>query len=140
MSTPISDDEGGSSEPVTAYRPCGREHPPPVPDTSSVGLGQVRGRTGVVSETRTVDWRRYAGDPTLVRCRGGRRTCGGGVVIAPSVVGMDRDAEIDAYPGRYAATLTAFDARAAADLWATPGMIIDKNFAGVLGDRVDLTP
>jgi hypothetical protein len=53
---------------------------------------------------------------------------------------MDRDAEIDAYPGRYAATLTAFDARAAADLWATPGMIIDKNFAGVLDDRVDLTP
>lgn len=62
------------------------------------------------------------------------------MVIAPSVVGMDRDAEIDAYPGRYAATLTAFDARAAADLWATPGMIIDKNFAGVLDDRVDLTP
>lgn len=45
------------------------------------------------------------------------------------------DPEIDAYLTRYAATLTAFDAKAAADLWATPGMILDNQFAGVLDDR-----
>jgi hypothetical protein len=45
------------------------------------------------------------------------------------------DTEIDDYLVRYAATLTAFDSKAAADLWATPGMIIDDRFAGVLDDR-----
>lgn len=45
------------------------------------------------------------------------------------------DAEIDDYLTRYAASLTSFDSRAAADLWATPGMIIDDRFAGVLEDR-----
>ena len=48
---------------------------------------------------------------------------------------MTHDAEIDAYLERYAATLTAFDAEGASALWATPGMIIDKTFAGVLEDR-----
>ncbi len=43
--------------------------------------------------------------------------------------------EIDDYLTRYAATLTAFDSRAAAGLWATPGMIVDDTFAGVLDDR-----
>lgn len=43
--------------------------------------------------------------------------------------------EIDDYLTRYAATLTTFDSKAAADLWATPGMIIDDRFAGVLNDR-----
>jgi hypothetical protein len=45
------------------------------------------------------------------------------------------NSEIDDYLTRYAATLTTFDAKAAADLWATPGMIIDDRFAGVLNDR-----
>jgi hypothetical protein len=44
------------------------------------------------------------------------------------------DAEIDDYLARYAATLTAFDSKAAADLWATPGMILDDRFAGVIND------
>jgi hypothetical protein len=45
------------------------------------------------------------------------------------------DAEIDDYLARYAATLTGFDAKAVASLWATPGMILDDRFAGVLEDR-----
>lgn len=45
------------------------------------------------------------------------------------------DREIDDYLARYAATLTAFDSEAAADLWATPGMILDNRSAGVLEDR-----
>jgi hypothetical protein len=45
------------------------------------------------------------------------------------------DHEIDDYLARYADTLTAFDAQGAAKLWATPGMIIDDRFAGVLNDR-----
>ncbi|MBA8824126.1 hypothetical protein FHX42_001455 [Saccharopolyspora lacisalsi] len=45
------------------------------------------------------------------------------------------NSEIDDYLTRYAATLTTFDSKAAADLWATPGMIIDARFAGVLNDR-----
>ncbi|HQR27975.1 MAG TPA: hypothetical protein PLP61_13125 [Nocardioides sp.] len=44
-------------------------------------------------------------------------------------------AEIDDYLARYATTLTGFDSRAAAGLWATPGMILDDRFAGVLEDR-----
>jgi hypothetical protein len=48
---------------------------------------------------------------------------------------MNQGDEIAAFLGRYAATLTGFDAKGAADLWATPGMIIDQNFAGVLNDR-----
>lgn len=47
-------------------------------------------------------------------------------------------AEIDDYLSRYAATLTAFDAEAAAELWATPGMIIDDRFAGVVNDRASM--
>ncbi|MFC7344854.1 hypothetical protein [Saccharopolyspora griseoalba] len=43
--------------------------------------------------------------------------------------------EIDDYLARYAETLTTFDSEAAAALWATPGMIIDDRFAGVLDDR-----
>ncbi|TDC51005.1 hypothetical protein E1281_21235 [Actinomadura sp. KC345] len=45
------------------------------------------------------------------------------------------NSEIDDYLTRYAATLTTFDSKAAADLWATPGMIIDDRFAGVVNDR-----
>ena len=45
------------------------------------------------------------------------------------------DTEIEDYLTRYAATLTAFDSKAAADLWATPGMILDDRFAGVLDGR-----
>ena len=48
---------------------------------------------------------------------------------------MSGEAEINAYLERYAATLTDFDAHGAAELWATPGMIIDKTFAGVVEDR-----
>ncbi|MGM1018338.1 MAG: hypothetical protein ACQEW8_12455 [Actinomycetota bacterium] len=36
---------------------------------------------------------------------------------------------------RYAGTLTDLDARAAADLWSTPGMIIDEQVSGVLESR-----
>ena len=43
--------------------------------------------------------------------------------------------EIGDYLTRYAASLTNFDAKAAADLWGTPGMIIDDNFTGVIDDR-----
>ncbi|ATD70356.1 hypothetical protein NWF34_13705 [Gordonia sp. GONU] len=45
------------------------------------------------------------------------------------------DPEIDDYLTRYAATLSAFDSTAAAQLWAIPGMIIDDRFAGVVDDR-----
>ncbi|WP_152360825.1 hypothetical protein [Microlunatus speluncae] len=45
------------------------------------------------------------------------------------------DPEIEAYLTAYAATLSAFDSEAAAGLWATPGMIIDDRFHGVLEDR-----
>ncbi|MBB5836740.1 hypothetical protein HDA39_003474 [Kribbella italica] len=45
------------------------------------------------------------------------------------------DAQITEYLTRYAETLTAFDARAAAQLWATPGMILDDRYAGVLDSR-----
>lgn len=43
--------------------------------------------------------------------------------------------EINDYLTRYAASLTAFDSKAAAELWGTPGMIIDNNFTGVLEER-----
>jgi hypothetical protein len=36
---------------------------------------------------------------------------------------------------RYAGTLTNLDAGAAADLWSTPGMIIDEQVSGVLESR-----
>ncbi|MBR8743815.1 hypothetical protein [Nocardiopsis sp. MG754419] len=46
------------------------------------------------------------------------------------------EAEIDDYLDRYAATLTSFDAPAAADLWGRPGMILnDQQGAGVLESR-----
>ncbi|MEU4363502.1 hypothetical protein [Promicromonospora sp. NPDC023987] len=48
------------------------------------------------------------------------------------------DPEIDYYLTRYAATLTAFDSKAAADLWTTPGMILDDRFAGVVEDRATM--
>lgn len=42
---------------------------------------------------------------------------------------------IDEYLGRYAASLTGFDAEAAADLWSTPGMIADDHVSSVLESR-----
>jgi hypothetical protein len=45
------------------------------------------------------------------------------------------DSDIIDYLDRYAATLTAFDAEAAAELWSTPGMIVDDRFSGVLDSR-----
>lgn len=42
------------------------------------------------------------------------------------------DALIDDYLRRYAASLEGFDAKAAAGLWATPGMIVDDRFSGVI--------
>jgi len=45
------------------------------------------------------------------------------------------DAEIDDYLTRYARTLGDFDSKAAADLWTTPGMILDDRFAGVIENR-----
>lgn len=45
------------------------------------------------------------------------------------------DAEIDDYLTRYAATLTVYDSKAAASLWATPGMVLDDRLAGILEDR-----
>lgn len=48
----------------------------------------------------------------------------------------DIAAEIDAYLARYADSLTRFDAHAAADLWGSPGMILnDQQGAGVLESR-----
>lgn len=44
-------------------------------------------------------------------------------------------AELDDYLTRYAATLTNFDATAAAELWGVPGMIVDDRFAGVVESR-----
>ncbi len=45
------------------------------------------------------------------------------------------DTEIDDYLTRYAATLTNFDANAAADLWGTPGLILDDRSAGAADSR-----
>ena len=45
------------------------------------------------------------------------------------------DTQTTDYLDRYVATLTGFDAAAAADLWAIPGMIVDDRFAGVLESR-----
>lgn len=45
------------------------------------------------------------------------------------------DTEISDYLTRYAASLTNYDAQTAAALWATPGMIVDDQFAGVLESR-----
>ncbi|MFG2212583.1 hypothetical protein [Streptomyces sp. NPDC048638] len=46
------------------------------------------------------------------------------------------EAEIDDYLARYASTLTSYDAHAAADLWGSPGMILnDQHGAGVLESR-----
>lgn len=45
------------------------------------------------------------------------------------------DAEIDDYLTRYAATLTNFDAHAAADLWGVPGMVLDDRFVGAADSR-----
>ncbi|MFK3676848.1 hypothetical protein ACI2IP_03920 [Microbacterium sp. NPDC090218] len=42
---------------------------------------------------------------------------------------------IDEYLARYAASLTAFDAESAADLWSTPGVIADDHVSGVLESR-----
>ncbi|MFF1399025.1 hypothetical protein ACFVZD_35115 [Streptomyces sp. NPDC058287] len=48
----------------------------------------------------------------------------------------DIEAELDAYLARYAGTLTSYDAHAAADLWGSPGMILnDQQGAGVLESR-----
>lgn len=43
--------------------------------------------------------------------------------------------QITDYLDRYAATLTEFDAEAAAELWSTPGMIADDCFSGALESR-----
>ena len=43
--------------------------------------------------------------------------------------------QITDYLDRYAATLTEFDAEGAAELWSTPGMIVDDCFSGVLESR-----
>lgn len=43
--------------------------------------------------------------------------------------------DIEGYLTRYAESLASFDSRAGASLWATPGMIIDDQFTGVLDDR-----
>ncbi|MFJ9686054.1 hypothetical protein ACIRRX_10245 [Streptomyces bacillaris] len=46
------------------------------------------------------------------------------------------EAELDDYLTRYAGTLTSYDAQAAADLWGSPGMILnDQQGAGVLESR-----
>jgi hypothetical protein len=47
----------------------------------------------------------------------------------------DLEKELDDYLTRYAATLTNFDAEAAAALWGTPGMILDDHAAGALDSR-----
>jgi len=47
----------------------------------------------------------------------------------------DRPDLIDDYLGRDAASLTSFDAKAAANLWTTPGMIVDDRFSGVVESR-----
>ncbi|MFF1570234.1 hypothetical protein ACFVY1_43900 [Streptomyces sp. NPDC058293] len=48
----------------------------------------------------------------------------------------DIEADIDDYLARYAGTLTSYDAQAAADLWGSPGMILnDQQGAGVLESR-----
>lgn len=47
----------------------------------------------------------------------------------------DPDAEIRDYLTRHAATLTTFDAKAAANLCGTPGLILDDRFAGVADSR-----
>lgn len=43
--------------------------------------------------------------------------------------------EIDDFLTRYAPTLACFDAQAAASLWATSGMILDDQCAGVVEDH-----
>ncbi|MET7543383.1 hypothetical protein [Streptomyces sp. NPDC005507] len=48
----------------------------------------------------------------------------------------DVEADIDDYLARYAGTLTSYDAQAAADLWGSPGMILnDQQGAGLLESR-----
>lgn len=44
-------------------------------------------------------------------------------------------AEVDDYLTCYAATLADHDSKAAANLWATPEMILDDRFADILEDR-----
>lgn len=56
--------------------------------------------------------------------------------FAPRVVSMSPyDVAVDDFLTRYASTLTSFDSTAAANLWATPGMILDDRSAGVIEDR-----
>jgi hypothetical protein len=45
------------------------------------------------------------------------------------------DVLIEDYLTRYAASLTGFGAKTAADLWATPGVIVDDRSSGVLDSR-----
>lgn len=49
-------------------------------------------------------------------------------------MGVDTS-QITDYLDRYAATLTESDAEGAAELWATPGMIVDDRLSGVLESR-----
>lgn len=45
---------------------------------------------------------------------------------------------VDEYLGRYAASLSDFDAEAAVELWSTPGMIADDRVSGVLDTREEM--
>lgn len=47
----------------------------------------------------------------------------------------DIDTQVNDFLTRYAATLTGYDSTAAAELWGTPGMIMDDRFTGVLESR-----
>ena len=42
------------------------------------------------------------------------------------------------YFDRYAASLTRFDAEASAELWSTPGMVVDDRFSGALDSREEM--
>lgn len=56
--------------------------------------------------------------------------------IGPYARGMSIHTDrVDEYLARYAASLTEFDAEAAADLWSAPGMIVDDHVSGVLESR-----
>ena len=60
-------------------------------------------------------------------------------VMSSSVAVVDNlDTEINAYLTRYAATLTNFDAHAAASLWGTPGLILDDRIAGAAASRDEM--
>jgi hypothetical protein len=47
----------------------------------------------------------------------------------------ESDADLEDFLVRYATTLTQFDAEGAADLWQSPGMIVDDRFVAVTESR-----